>query len=98
MLIVKTDTKTVSIGVGDLYQKANYQNFQRFADVDLAIAADGETTLPALTEAVKRQLDANRRSAFETRGKKLAAAYQKLLEEARNDAAVGWDASPITTA
>jgi thiamine pyrophosphate-dependent acetolactate synthase large subunit-like protein len=96
--IIKTDTKTVSIGVGDLYQKANYQNFQRFADVDLAIAADGETTLPALTEAVKRQLDANRRSAFEARGKKLAAAYQKLLEEARNDAAVGWDASPITTA
>ena len=96
--ITKAATKTVSIGVGDLYQKANYQNFQRFADVDLAIAGDGEATLPALTEAVKRQLDANRRSAFEARGKKLAAAYQKLLEEARNDAAVGWDASPITTA
>jgi len=96
--ITKAAAKTVTIGVGDLYLKANYQNFQRFADVDLALAADGETTLPALIEAVKRQLDAGRKAAFEARGKKLAAAYQKLLEEARNDAAVGWDAAPITTA
>jgi acetolactate synthase-1/2/3 large subunit len=96
--ITKAVAKTVTIGVGDLFQKANYQNFQRFADVDLAIAADGEATLPALIEAVKRQLDGDRKAAFEARGKKLATAYQAMFEEARNDAAVGWDASPITTA
>ncbi len=96
--ITKPTVKTVSIGVGDLYLKANYQNFQRFADVDLAIAADGEATLPSLIEAVKRQIDGDRKTAFEARGKKLAAAYRAMLEEARNDAAVGWDASPITTA
>ena len=32
----------------------NYQDFQRFADVDLAIAADAEATMPALIEQVKR--------------------------------------------
>jgi acetolactate synthase I/II/III large subunit len=96
--ITKPTAKTVSIGVGDLYLKANYQNFQRFADVDLAIAADGEATLPALIEAVKRRIDGDRKTAFEARGKKLTAAWNAMIEEARNDAAVGWDASPITTA
>jgi thiamine pyrophosphate-dependent acetolactate synthase large subunit-like protein len=96
--VAKSTAKTVSIGVGDLYLKANYQNFQRFADVDLAIAADGEATLPALIEAVKRLIDGDRKTAFEARGKKLAAAHRTMLAEARDDAAVGWDASPITTA
>src|SRR5437899_8851764 len=38
----------ISITAGDLYAKSNYQDFQRFPEVDLAIAADGEATLPAL--------------------------------------------------
>ena len=42
-------------------------------DVDLAIAGDGEASLPALTEAVKQLVDDGRKSAFEARGKKLAA-------------------------
>ena len=38
------------------------------ADVDLAIAADGEATLPALIEAVKRLVTGDRRRVFEERG------------------------------
>ncbi|HEX9461134.1 MAG TPA: thiamine pyrophosphate-dependent enzyme [Alphaproteobacteria bacterium] len=96
--ITKAGVKTISLGMRDLYGgKANYQDFQRYADVDMAIAGDGESTLPALTEAVRRQIDPGRKSAYEARGKKLAAVFNSMLEAAKTDATVGWDASPIAT-
>ncbi len=94
----KDGAKRISIGVGDLFIKANYQDFERFADVDLAIAADAEATLPALTEQVKKLLTDDRRNALAERGKKLATANRQSLERARQDALYGWDASPISTA
>jgi hypothetical protein len=45
---IKPATKLVSIGATHLYIKANYQDFQRFAEVDLVIPADAEATLPYL--------------------------------------------------
>jgi acetolactate synthase I/II/III large subunit len=96
--LLRPGTRTISIGVRDLYTKANYQEFQRYADVDLAIAADGEATLPALIEEVRRQLDARRASSYEARGRNLAQAHEVMLEQAKLDATIGWDASPITTA
>ncbi len=94
--ITKASARTISIGVRDLFTKANYQEFQRYEDVDLAIAADGEETLPSLTEAVKRLVDADRKAAFEARGKKLAAAHDAMIAQAKSDATIGWDSSPIT--
>ena len=70
---IKKGAKIITLGMRDLYLKANYQDFGRYQDVDLAIAGDGEASLPALTEAVKRLVDDGRKSAFEARGKKLAA-------------------------
>ena len=94
--ITKKDAKIVTLGTRDLYMKSNYQDFARYQDLDLAIAGDGEASLPALTEAVKRLIDDGRKSALETRGKKLAASQLAALERARADATVGWDASPIS--
>jgi len=96
--IFKLGTKIVTLGTRDLYLKANFQDFGRFSEVDLAIAGDGEASLPILTEQIRRSLDANRRSALEERGRTLAEAHQAALEQARSDATIGWDASPITTA
>jgi acetolactate synthase I/II/III large subunit len=96
--ISKSDAKLISITAGDLYIKANYQDFERYPEVDLAMAADAEATLPSLIEAVKRLVTADRKNAFQARGAKLAAAHQTALEQARVDATYGWDASPITTA
>ena len=59
---------------------------------------DGEASLPALTEAVKRLIDAGRKSAYEARGKKLAAAHLAMVEQSKTAATIGWDASPISTA
>src|SRR5262249_3730992 len=96
--ITNAGVKTISIGAGDLYMKSNFQNFQRFLEVDMAVAADAEATLPPLIEAVKRLITADRRRAFEARGTKLAAASRAALEKARSDAAYAWDASPVSTA
>jgi len=90
--------KLISITAGDLYTKSNYQNFQRYTEVDLSIAADAEATLPALIEACKRLITDDRKRAFQTRGAKLAEASRQALDKAREDAAYGWDASPISTA
>jgi acetolactate synthase-1/2/3 large subunit len=95
---VKPTAKTITLGVRDLYQKSNYQDFQRYQEADLAIAGDGEASLAALTEAVKRLTDDGRKSALAARGQKLAAAHHATLERARSDATLGWDSSPITTA
>ena len=93
----KPTAKIISLGLRDMYLKANYQDFGRFSDIDMSIAGDGEASLPALTEAVKKLVDGGRKSAFETRGKRYAAARLAMVEQAKSDATVGWDSAPITT-
>jgi len=96
--IAADGVRLISITAGDLYMKGNYQDIQRYPEVDLAIAADAETTLPSLIEAVKRLINDDRRRVFQDRGSKLAIAQQDALEQTRTDATYAWDASPISTA
>jgi len=95
---VRSGAKIITLGTRDLYMKANYQDFGRFNDVDLAIAGDGESSLPLLVERVKAQLRSGKRTALEARGKTLAQAHAVALEQLKVQATIGWDASPITTA
>jgi acetolactate synthase-1/2/3 large subunit len=94
----KAGAKLISITAGYLYLKSNYQDFQRYAEVDLAIAADAEATLPSLIEAVKRVITSDRKRALQDRGAKLAVAHAEALERVRTEASYAWDASPISTA
>jgi len=94
----KPDVKVITITATDLYTKSNYQDFQRFQEVDLAIAADAEATLPSLIEEVKRLITADRKRLIEDRGAKLATAHQRAMERTRQAAAVEWDLSPISHA
>ena len=96
--LTKTGVKLISITASDLFTRSNYQDFQRFPEVDLAIAADAEATLPSLIEAVKRFANGDRKRAFQDRGAKLAKARQQSLERARANATYGWNASPLSTA
>jgi acetolactate synthase-1/2/3 large subunit len=96
--LYKPGTKIISLGLRDMYLKANYQDFGRFSDTDLAIAGDGESSVPALTAEVRNLTDSSRKSAFEARGKRYAEAHIALVEKAKSDATIGWDASPITIA
>src|SRR5580692_11774243 len=96
--ITKPGAKLVTIYSGDLTEKSNYQDLGRYAEVDVAIAADAEATLPSLIEACKRLVTADRKRAFADRGAKLAAAAKRTKEQALEQASYAWDSSPITTA
>jgi acetolactate synthase I/II/III large subunit len=95
---MKSNAKLLTISSDDLFIKANYQDFQRFNEADLSIAADSQATLPSLTEAVKRLSTDDRKRAFQDRGVRLKAAHLQALERSRDAAAFAWDASPISTA
>jgi acetolactate synthase-1/2/3 large subunit len=94
----KPDTKLISISSVDLNTKANYQDFQRFQVVDVHMAADAETTLPALIEAVKAAIPNDRKAAIEKRGEAAKKAYADARVRTRQAAALAFDASPISTA
>jgi acetolactate synthase-1/2/3 large subunit len=96
--VAKAGAKLVNITATDLFLKANYQDFQRFPELDLAIAADAEATMPALIEAVKRLITPDRRTFFQARGTRLAAANKAAWEAARTNAGYGWDSTPVSTA
>lgn len=96
--ITKPGAKLATITAGDLYIKSNYQDFRRMSEVDLAIAADGEATLPALIEAVKRLTTSDRKRVFQKRGAELAKASQSTRQRLREAATYAWNASPVSTA
>ena len=94
----KAGAKLISINAEDLYGKSNYQDFQRYTEIDVDIAADVEATLPSLIEAIKGRITADRKRGFQDRGAKLALAHEKERELARTQASYGWDDSPISVA
>jgi thiamine pyrophosphate-dependent acetolactate synthase large subunit-like protein len=97
-VLTKEGAKLLSISSLELFQKSNYQDFARYNEVDLAIAGDGEATLPALIEACKRLITPDRKRALQERGAKLADAHKRMDEQNRQQAALGWDSSPLTPA
>jgi thiamine pyrophosphate-dependent acetolactate synthase large subunit-like protein len=96
--LIKPGTKLISVTALDLATKGNYQDFQRYPEVDVAMAADAEATLPALTDACRRLITTDRRTALQARGKRLTDAHAAALDRVRAEAAYAWDASPISTA
>jgi len=94
----KKGARIINLSMQDVYIRSNYQDFQRFLPVDLAINGDAQASLPALTEEVRKALGDGRKSALAARGDKLKQAYDREKARARGEAAHGWDLSPVTTA
>src|SRR4029078_1214100 len=89
--------KRITISSVELAPKGSYQDRQRYAsEVDIAMSADAEATLPMLIEEVKRQLPAGRKSALEARARAFPDAHREEMEIAKQTAANGWDDSPIS--
>src|SRR5687767_142753 len=95
---IRPGTRLISITALDLFSKSNFQDFQRYPEVDVAMAADAEATLPALTEAVKRLASDDRRRAFQERRTRLEQAHARERDASKADAAIAWDSTPISTA
>jgi len=95
---IKPGTKLISISSVELNTKSNYQDFQRFQSVDIAMAADAETTLPALIEAVRSAIPNDSKAAIENRGEAAKKARAEGRARTLQLAALAWDASPISTA
>jgi thiamine pyrophosphate-dependent acetolactate synthase large subunit-like protein len=96
---IKPSTKLISIGTGDVFIHANFQDFQRYQPVDISLAADAEATLPLLVEYVKTETTPARKTAIEKRGQAARDAYVKAKEQMRAAAAAAaWEASPVSSA
>jgi thiamine pyrophosphate-dependent acetolactate synthase large subunit-like protein len=89
--------KTITLSFSDVYLKSNYQDFQRFQSINMPISGDVQASLPEFTEQVKRALSAPRRQALAARTPELKSAWEAMHKRAREAAAVGWDATPVST-
>lgn len=89
--------KTITLSFSDVYLKSNYQDFQRFQSINMPISGDVQASLPEFTEQLRRAMDTPRKQALAARTPELRAAWEEMHKRARDAAAVGWDASPVST-
>ncbi len=96
---IRPGTNLITLGMGDVYMRANYQDFQRYQPVDIAMAADVEATLPALIEEIRRALDDPARARVAARTQN-AQAQTAQTREADIAAAAqnAWNSSPVSCA
>ena len=94
--VAGTGGKTISICSEYLSQGHNIHDFGNYAEVDVAIAADGEATLPALIEEIRRQSAGNAARLRTERGRAVATAHKAIREREIDAARYGWNGSPIS--
>jgi acetolactate synthase-1/2/3 large subunit len=93
----KAGAKLITISVNDLYMKSNYQDFQRYAPVDISVSGDAEASLPVLIEAVKQALSGSRKRTLARRADGFRKMHADAYERSRQLAANGWNSSPVST-
>ncbi len=96
--VAPADVKVITVGVSDYSAGSNHQDGQRFSPVDLPIIGSPEESVPYLIQALEAAIDAPTRSRITERARVIGDAMPAFEENLRKAAAVGWDASPITTA
>jgi len=93
----KAGAKLITISVNDLYLKSNYQDFQRYAPVDISVSGDGEASLPVLIDEVKQALSGSRKRTLGRRAERFRKMHADSFEQSRQLAANGWNSSPVST-
>jgi thiamine pyrophosphate-dependent acetolactate synthase large subunit-like protein len=95
---IPLDCKVITIDSELLVGAGNYQDKQRFYQADMPVAGDSETTLPFLVEAVKSAMSTARRNENPQREARMREAFYIKRTTDMSAAAIGWDASPVSTA
>jgi acetolactate synthase-1/2/3 large subunit len=88
--------KTISICSEYLFQGRNIHDYGNYSEVDVAIGGDGEATLPALIEEIRRVSGRDAVRLRDTRGNVIAAAHKVIREREIDDSRHGWNSSPIS--
>ncbi len=96
--IVPADAKVIAVSASYGTAKANIQDLQRYFPADLTIAADAQACMPQLIEQIDAALDPARRATIAARREPLSAAFAAMRDQDARAAAIGWDASPVSTA
>jgi acetolactate synthase-1/2/3 large subunit len=91
-----TGGKTISICSEYLSQGHNIHDFGNYSEVDVAIAADGEATLPSLIDEIRQQSSGSAGRLRTARGAQIAAAHKAIRESEIDAARYGWNGSPIS--
>ena len=94
----KADVKIITIGMNDVSIRSNYQDFQRFLSVEMAIPGEAQASMPVLTDYILKNTTSAQKTSFEARRELMKKRWDKQLQDAKEGAALGWDASPISTA
>ncbi|PCE22252.1 thiamine pyrophosphate-binding protein [Paraburkholderia acidicola] len=96
--IAREDAQVIHISSGYLYGKSNMQDAERYSAATIAVGADAETSMQPLLDAVRAALTTTQRATIAGRTPAMHAAFAAMREVSLRDAALGWDASPISTA
>ena len=91
-----TNGKTISICAEYLSQGHNIHDYGSYTDIDLAIAADAEATLPSLIEEIRRQSPPDAARTRAARRAKVAEVHKAIREREMDDARYGWNSSPVS--
>src|SRR5207249_6818356 len=65
--ITRSGVKLAGINSNELFAKGNSQDVQRYAELDIAVAADAEATPPLLIEAIRTLAHGESRRVFHHR-------------------------------
>jgi acetolactate synthase-1/2/3 large subunit len=88
--------KTISICSEYLFQGHNIHDFAGYQQVDLAIAGDGEATLPQLIAEIRRVSPRDAARTRQARGAQIAAVHGTIRDQELDAARYGWNSSPVS--
>jgi thiamine pyrophosphate-dependent acetolactate synthase large subunit-like protein len=88
-------TKRVNISSMEFLASHNFNVLGYAGGGDMVLGGDGEASLPALIEEIRKRITPDMKRRFEERGQKHAQANRRARESAVERAQLGWNASPI---
>jgi acetolactate synthase-1/2/3 large subunit len=94
----KPGAKIIVLGTTDVQIKPNFGEYGRYVSADIAVTGDAEATLPMLIQAVEKEITPARKAFVADRGTKLKGQSAGFIKVIHEQAALAWNASPISTA